>query len=34
MVGDMFYQLRLEPPEGGTVSLQQTHAVIDQLDWP
>jgi hypothetical protein len=34
VVGDLLYQMRLSPSEGGSVSLAQTHAIIAQLAWP
>lgn len=34
VVGDLYYQMRLEPSEGASISLSQTHAVIAQLTWP
>jgi hypothetical protein len=34
MVGDLLYQMRLEPSEGGSVTLNQTHTIIAQLTWP
>jgi hypothetical protein len=34
MVGDLLYQMRLEPGEGQSVSLDQVHAIIAQLAWP
>jgi hypothetical protein len=34
MVGDVLYQMRLEPSEGASVSLGQVHHIISELVWP
>jgi hypothetical protein len=34
MVGGVLYQMRLEPSEGASVSLDETHHIILELAWP
>jgi hypothetical protein len=34
VIGDLYYQMRLNPNEGQTVSLAQTHDIITELGWP